>query len=41
MAKLKGRKVNPKHFSRDQIKFYVILIPIAILMILPVVYMAN
>lgn len=41
MAKLKGIKVNPKHFSRDQIKFYVILIPIAILMILPVVYMAN
>lgn len=41
MAKLKGRKVNPRHFSRDQIKFYVILIPIAILMILPVVYMAN
>lgn len=41
MAKLKGKKVNPKHFSRDQIKFYVILVPIAILMILPVVYMAN
>ena len=41
MAKLKGKRVNPKHFSTDQIKFYIILIPIAILMILPVVYMAN
>ena len=41
MARLKGKRVNPKYFSRDQIKFYVILIPIAIIMILPVVYMAN
>ncbi|MCR5753423.1 MAG: carbohydrate ABC transporter permease, partial [Acetatifactor sp.] len=41
MAKLKGKRVNPKNFSADQIKFYVILIPIAIFMILPVVYMAN
>lgn len=41
MARLKGKRINPKYFSRDQIKFYVILIPIAILMILPVVYMAN
>ncbi len=41
MARLKGKRVNPKYFSRDQIKFYVILVPIAILMILPVVYMAN
>lgn len=41
MARLKGKRINPKYFSRDQIKFYVILIPIAILMILPVIYMAN
>lgn len=41
MARLKGKRVNPRFFSRDQIKFYVILIPIAILMILPVIYMAN
>ncbi len=41
MAKLKGKKVDPKHFSPDQIKFYIILIPIAVLMILPVVYMFN
>ncbi|MCR5476982.1 MAG: carbohydrate ABC transporter permease [Lachnospiraceae bacterium] len=41
MAKLKGKRVDPKSFSRDQIKFYVILIPIAVFMILPVVFMAN
>lgn len=41
MARLKGVKVNPRFFSRDQIKFYIILVPIAILMILPVIYMAN
>ncbi len=33
--------MNPKHFSLDQLKFYFILIPVAILMILPVVYMFN
>ena len=41
MARLKGKRINPRFFSVDQIKFYLILIPIAILMILPVVYMAN
>lgn len=41
MAKLKGKRMDPQHFSMDQIKFYLILIPIAILMVLPVVYMFN
>lgn len=41
MSKLKGKKVNPEHFALDQLKFYVILVPIAILMILPVIYMFN
>lgn len=41
MAKLKGKKVDPTYFSKDQIKFYIILIPIAILMVLPVVFMFN
>lgn len=43
MAKkrLKGRRGNPKYFSADQIKFYVILIPLAIIMVLPVVYMFS
>ena len=39
--KLKGKRMDPQHFSVDQIKFYAILIPIAILMVLPVVYMFN
>ncbi len=39
MSKLKMRKVNPNAFSSDQIKFYLILLPIAAVMILPVVYM--
>ncbi len=39
MARLKGKRGNPKYFSRDQIKFYLILIPIAVVMVLPVVYM--
>lgn len=41
MAKLKGKKVDPAYFSKDQIKFYIILIPIAVLMVLPVVFMFN
>jgi len=41
MAKLKGKKMDPQHFSADQIKFYLILVPIALLMVLPVVYMFN
>ena len=40
-SKFKGKKVDPRSFSRDQIKFYCILIPIACLMVLPVVYMFN
>lgn len=39
--KLKGIGMNPKAFSRGQIKFYAILIPIALFMVLPVVYMIN
>lgn len=39
MARLKGKRGNPKYFSADQIKFYLILIPIAVVMVLPVVYM--
>ncbi len=36
-----GTKINPKRFSVSQIKFYVILIPLAIFMILPVIYIIN
>ena len=34
----KSTKINPKHFHRSQIKFYLILIPIACLMILPIIF---
>ena len=34
-----GKKINPTHFHPSQIKFYVILIPMAIFMVLPIVYL--
>ena len=36
-----GAKINPKYFSASQIKFYLILIPLAVFMIIPVVYVIN
>ena len=36
-----GTVVDPKHFSASQIKFYVILVPLALFMVLPVVMMIN
>ncbi|MDD2260077.1 MAG: carbohydrate ABC transporter permease [Acholeplasmataceae bacterium] len=38
---LQGTKINPKRFHRSQIKFYLILIPVAIFMALPIVYIFN
>lgn len=38
---LKTMQVNPKRFEKSQIKFYIILIPMAIFMILPVVYIIS
>ncbi len=40
-GKYKVRRGNPESFSADQIKFYLILIPIALVMVLPVVYMFS
>ena len=34
-----GKKINPKRFHPSQIKFYAILIPMAIFMIIPIVYL--
>ena len=34
-----GTKFNPKHFTVDQLKFYIILIPLSIFMALPIVYL--
>ncbi len=41
MANFQGTKMNPKRFSASQIKFYIILIPLGIFMILPVVMIIN
>ena len=39
MKKEVGTKFNPKRFTKDQIKFYIILIPLSIFMALPIVYL--
>lgn len=36
-----GSRINPKNFSRGQIKFYLILVPLSLFMILPVVMLIN
>lgn len=41
MSNFQGSKINPKRFSISQLKFYVILIPLAVFMLLPVVFIIN
>jgi multiple sugar transport system permease protein len=38
---LKTMQVNPKEFDKSQLKFYVILVPMSIFMLLPVVYIFS
>lgn len=38
MASLNGIGINPKRFHKSQIKFYIILLPIIIFMLLPILY---
>lgn len=38
MSRYMGRKINPTVFDRSQLKSYLILIPVAVVMFLPVVY---
>ncbi|MBE5950977.1 MAG: carbohydrate ABC transporter permease [Lachnospiraceae bacterium] len=40
-SKLGGSRINPKRFSAGQIKFYLILLPLAVFMIIPVVFIIN
>lgn len=40
-SRFEGSKINPKRFSMGQIKFYAILLPLAIFMIIPVVFVIN
>lgn len=38
---MKSISINPKGFHKDQIKFFVVLIPLAVFMALPIVYIIN
>lgn len=38
MAGFRGKTINPKKFHKSQIKFYIILLPIAAFMALPIIY---
>lgn len=38
MSSFEGTKINPDKFHKSQIKFYLILIPLAIFMVMPIVY---
>ena len=40
-AKYQGAKINPSRFHPSQIKFYLILLPIAIFMTLPVIFTVS
>jgi ABC-type glycerol-3-phosphate transport system permease component len=41
MASFFGTKINPRDHHRSQIKFYLILIPLAVLMVLPILFIFN
>ena len=41
MAKYRGITVNPRRFERSQIKFYIILLPMIILALLPLIYIIS
>jgi len=41
MAGFQGSRINPRRFSSSQVKFYIILIPLALFMILPVVFIVS
>jgi len=36
-----GTKINPTRFSFSQLKFYIILVPMSLFMLLPIVYIIN
>lgn len=41
MASFHGNKINPSRYSLGQVKFFVFLIPLGIVMILPIVFMFS
>lgn len=38
MASFLGTQINPKRFHRSQLKFYILLVPIGLFMLMPVLY---
>lgn len=36
-----GSRINPRHFSKGQLKFYIILVSLSLFMILPVIMLIN
>ena len=41
MASIQGKKMNPTRFHKSQLKFYAILIPMAVVMGLPIIYIFS
>ncbi|MCL2092724.1 MAG: carbohydrate ABC transporter permease [Treponema sp.] len=41
MASIQGMKINPERFHSSQIKFYLFLVPVALFMTLPIIYIIN
>ncbi len=41
MAKFTGMKINPKRFHRSQLKFFIILLPMAAFVALPILFIIN
>lgn len=41
MSRFKGTKINPKYFDRSQLKYYLVLIPLGLFMVLPIVYIFS
>ncbi|MGI1690720.1 MULTISPECIES: carbohydrate ABC transporter permease [Thermoanaerobacter] len=41
MASFSGTKINPAKFDKSQLPFYIILIPLAIFMILPIIFIFS
>jgi len=41
MANYQGTKINPKNYHKSQIKFFLILVPMAIFMALPILYIFS
>ena len=41
MANFQGNRINPSRFSKSQIKFHVIALPLAIMMLIPVIFLFS